>query len=97
MSTWYSVDLGDGKAAFGPSKHILDLFTPAFVAAGAPLDMAVFTRNDKNVITVYFSPSAQGLAQLFKATPCDQPSSTDLAMLAGDTRAWKIFFPNVTF
>ena len=99
MSTWYAVELGDGIQAYEPSHRIQELFTPIFVAAGCPFDMAVFSRYDfdKNIVTAYFSPSAHEVAKLFKATPCEKPSrySPDrLALLIGDVRCWDIFYPS---
>ena len=46
MSTWYSVNLGDGMTAATPSAEIEAHFQKSFAAAGKPSDMAVFTRFD---------------------------------------------------
>lgn len=95
MNTWQSVELGDGITAYKPSVQIQKMFTPFFVAAGCPHDMAVFSRYDvdKNIVTAYFSPLAHETARIFNATPCEKPSNTDLALLIGDVRCWQIFFP----
>lgn len=95
MNTWQSGNLGDGIAAYKPSMQIQEVFTPLFVAAGCPHDMAVFSRYDldKNIVTAYFSPSAYETARIFNATPCEKPTSSDLALLIGDVRCWQIFFP----
>ena len=94
MSSWHSKALGDGLAAATPSMKILEAFSPLYIAAGQPDDMAVFSRYDleANVVTVYFTPSATPLASLFGASPCDKPSSEEIGLLAGNARAWK-FFP----
>lgn len=95
MSSWHSKALGDGVAAAAPSMKILEAFSPLYIAAGQPADMAVFSRYDleANVVTVYFTPGAAQLASLFGAKPCDKPSSEGIGLLVGDARAWKLFFP----
>lgn len=95
MDTWFSVDLGDGVAAYGPSLKIQEAFTSFFIAADCPQDMAVFSRYNlkQNVVTVYFTPSASSIAKLFKATPCEKPSRPELGLLVGDVRVWAIFYP----
>ena len=57
--------------------------------------MAVFSRHDveKNVITVYFSPSAFELATMFNGKPCDKPPREGLSLLGGDQRSWENFYP----
>ena len=96
MSTWYSINLGDGIAAYEPSSKIQEAFTPFFIAAGCPHDMAVFSRYDlkENIVTAYFSPSAYEIARLFNATPCEKPSRHRLGLLIGDVRVWDIFHPS---
>jgi hypothetical protein len=95
MDTWYSKDLGDGVDAYAPTKQIQDAFVPLFSAAGCPVDMAVFSRYDlrKNVVTVYFSPSASQLAGAFGAVPCGKPTREELGLLVGDQRCWDLFYP----
>jgi len=44
MNTWYSKELGDGMMAATPSDEIEKAFLQLFLAAGKPLNMAVFTR-----------------------------------------------------
>ena len=60
--------------------------------------MAVFTRQESQgrlhcEVTAYFSPAAGELAHAFDAQPCEKPPLTDLALLAGDRRAWSVLFP----
>ena len=57
-------------------------------AAGNPLHMVVFSREDPetNIITAYFSPSAHTLAALFNATPCEKPSPDGLTFLVAKPR-----------
>lgn len=95
MSTWFSADLGDGVAAYNPSNQIQEVFMPLFAAAGCPKDMAVFSRYDleKNVVTAYFTPSAHLVGKVFKAVPCEKPSSDGIGLLVGEAGSWDIFFP----
>ncbi len=95
MNTWQSVELGNGIEAYKPSLQIQEIFTPLFVAAGCTHDMAVFSRYDheKNIVTAYFSPSAQEIAQIFNATTCEKPSPPGLALLIGDVHCWQVLFP----
>lgn len=96
MSTWYSKDLGDGVAAFGPSSKIQEAFMELSKAGEYSHDIAVFSIYDlkKNVVSVYFTPSASLLATAFDAKPCEKPTPEDgFALLVGDARSWEIHFP----
>ena len=96
MTQWYSKDLGDGRQAFAPTKEIQSAFVPMFIAAGQPIDMAVFSRNDleRNIVTVYFSPGASMLAKIFGASPCEKPKKeNELGLLVGDQRCVEMFYP----
>jgi hypothetical protein len=99
METWYSRNLGDGFEAYQPTKQIINSFTQLHDAAGNPIHMVVFSREDRktNIITAYFSPSAHALAALFNATPCEKPSPAGLTFLVGDRRAWDIFYPGIEY
>jgi hypothetical protein len=97
MESWYSLVLGDGMTASMPSDEIEELFRRAFVAAGRPSDMAVFTRSDQEgrlhcEVTAYFSPSAADVARRFDARPCVKPARIGLGLLAGDESAWAVLF-----
>ena len=96
MNQWYSKNLGDGGEAFVPTNKIQEAFVPLFVAAGNPVDMAVFSRYDleKNIVTAYFSPRAETLAKIFGAQPCEKPKNEGhLSLSVGDARCWKLFYP----
>lgn len=93
---WHSKDLGDGVDALAPSHQIQQAFLPLFAAAGQPIEMAVFSRYDreKNIVTVYFSPSAFDLAKINNAIPCDKPKNENgLGLLVGDQRCLQVFYP----
>jgi hypothetical protein len=98
MDSWYSKELGDAIAASMPSAEIEQAFQQAFAAAGKPLNMAVFTRQESEgrlhcEVTAYFSPAAKDVAHTFDARPCERPALNSLALLAGDTLSWTVLFP----
>lgn len=98
MNTWFSLSLGDGITASTPSDQIVDVFQPAFEAAGKPPEMAVFTRPESEgrlycEIIAYFSPAAADVAETFDAEPCDPPQRAGLGLLAGEPKCWSVLFP----
>ena len=96
METWQSKALGTGVSAATPSTAIQEAFGPAFIAAGRPSGMAVFSRYDmrNDVVTAYFSPASGTLAAGFGASPCPKPEPDNrLALLVGDATSWDIHFP----
>ena len=98
VETWYSKELGDAIMASMPSDEIEQAFQQLFVAAGKPLNMAVFTRQESEgrlhcEVTAYFSPAAKDIAQAFGAQPCEKPALPGLALLAGDKHSWSMLFP----
>jgi len=98
MEIWYSKELGDAITASMPSAEIEQAFEQVFVTAGKPLNMAVFTRQESEgrlhcEVTAYFSPAAKDVAHAFDAQPCARPALDNLALLAGDTLAWSVLFP----
>ena len=97
MDSWYSKDLGDGVAAFGPTRKMQEAFIELAKAGVYSHDLAVFSRYDlrRNVVTVYFTPSAQLLAEAFDATPCEKPvPEKGFSLIVGDARSWEIHFPS---
>jgi len=98
MDTWYSKELGDGMMAAMPSDEIEKAFLKLFMAAGKPLDMALFTRLESEgrlhcELIAYFSPAAKEVAKAFDAQPCEKPSRAGLGLLAGDEISWSVLFP----
>ena len=99
MNNWYSLSLGDGIMAGGPSAEIEELFTQLFTAAGKPPEMAVFTRPESEnrlhcEVIAYFSPAAVDVAMAFRAQPCNKPVRAALGLLAGEDLAWSKLFPD---
>ena len=98
---WYGLFVGNGIDAESPSMEAISVFLPAFLHAGQPLDMAIFTEeadpesSGARDITLYFSPlAAQVMCKHFPdAAPCERPSKVDLVLLAGDQRCFELLFP----
>jgi hypothetical protein len=95
MENWQSIDIGTGLSAAAPSNSIKQSFLSAFIAAGQPPGMAVFSRYDtrNDVVTVYFTPAASLLATTFGASHCAKPEPGNrLVLLAGDESNWDVHF-----
>ena len=98
---WYGLFAGSGINAEAPSMKAISAFLPAFLYAGQPLDMAIFTEeadpdsSGVRDVTLYFSPSAaQVMCKHFPdAAPCEKPSKVNLVLLAGDRRCFGLLFP----
>ena len=101
METWYSMSLGDGIMAAIPLAEIEEQFQRSFIAAGRPLNMAIFTRSESEgrlhcEVIAYFSPAASAVARAVDAEPCETPARTGLGLLAGDPHCWSVLFPEST-
>lgn len=83
--SWYSKEFGNVRDAQAPIRKVVAAFAVAPAASEDPGGPAVFSRFDAmtNVVTAYFSPAAASLARTMGALPCDRPSPTELALLAG--------------
>jgi hypothetical protein len=96
MTTWYSLNLGDGMMAAMPSAEIQALFLKKFADAGNPSDMAVFTRHESGSlhceVIAYFSPAASEIAKAFDAQPIEKPLRSGLGLLAGESDSWSALF-----
>ena len=95
MSIWYSKDSGDGIDAHAPTTRIQEAFTAMCIVSRQPLDFPVFSRYDlrRNIVTVYFSPSAYALAIAFGAVASQKPINDEgFGLIAGDQRAWNLLF-----
>lgn len=100
MADWYSKVLGGGLEALILRNKIPESYlvlAQLHARTGHyPTDAAVFSRHDleTNLVTVYFTPSAELLALEYGATPCNKPEPTDDFILnVGDPRAWEVHFP----
>jgi hypothetical protein len=93
---WHCLALRDDAAGFEESDALSEAFVDAFVAAGEPVDMAVFMHRDPdNGFSIHwFSPAAHSVATKWHAAECEQPQTGDgLCLLLGDDNAWRVFFP----
>jgi hypothetical protein len=93
---WYSKNAGNGFAAFGPARSTTETFLALARDHSVSADAAVFSRYDvaANVVTLYFSPTADVMATAFGAVPCEPPTpDPHLALLVGDFSSWAIHFP----
>jgi len=80
-----------------PSAEIEKAFLQLFLAAGRPLNMAVFTRLESEgrlhcEVMAYFSPGAKDVAKAVGAQPCEKSSRVGLGLLAGDELSWSVLF-----
>ena len=95
MDTWYSVNLGDGVEAFAPTTKIQETLMAAYLAnGGVTNNMGAFSRYDleTNIVTMYFTPTANLIAKEFNAAPCEKPSIQNLGLIVGDASMWDTFF-----
>lgn len=98
MDYWYTLNLGDAMFAAGPSEEVQQAFMEAFLAAGKPVEMAVFTRHESEgrlhcEVIAYFSPAARNVAKSLDAETCPKPERAGLGLLAGNPEAWQTLFP----
>jgi len=95
MTTWYSLDIGDGEASVKTMKRVMDAFTPKYIGAGRPVSMAIFSSTNRDgSVTLYFSAKAVSLAMQFGAGSCDGNFvNKDLTLLVGDQRSVAELFP----
>jgi hypothetical protein len=95
MKSWFSSELGNNASAYEPTAQIQKAFKTLFMDTGFPQDMAIFSVNDleKDMVTVYFTPSAHIIAKLFNACLCNKPSINGLDLLCGGPNCWNLLFP----
>ena len=96
--SWYAKDLGDATLADEALARIEALFSAAHEAAGRPADMAVFVRHESAgrlhcTVMVHFPPAAAAVARAVSAVAGPSPSPAGLGLLAGESAAWSVLFP----
>ena len=94
-SGWHYKDLGDALMAHLELHEIETAVRAAQANQPETSNLAVFTRHNSEgrlqcAVTAYFSPAASSLAQKFGAVACNRPQRNELALLCGDTRAWRL-------
>lgn len=97
--TWYALNLGDALLAGPQLDRITQLFQVIRTEHPQPDTPALFVRHESEGklhcdVIVYFPPALELLAQQLQASHCAAPSANDLGLLAGDNRAWTIWFPD---
>jgi hypothetical protein len=88
--SWYKFSLTKDEVVSGKHRKAQDLFTECFTQYGGPKKLALFsaTMPDGSLTLYLHIPPDFGLmekiySQIYPLTPCDKPSSTGLAFLAG--------------
>jgi hypothetical protein len=94
-SGWHYKDLGDALMAHLELDEIATAVRVAQAEEPEAGNLAVFTRHSSEgrlqcAVTAYFSPAASSLAQKFGAVACSRPQRNELALLCGDSRAWRL-------
>lgn len=92
----FGKELGDGVEAFRPTEELQKAFLTLSMTGQSSFDAAVFSQYDSetNVITIYFTPSAELLAKAFVAVPCEKPIPEEgFSLIVGDVRAREAHFP----
>ncbi|HET6567558.1 MAG TPA: hypothetical protein VFG50_06300 [Rhodothermales bacterium] len=86
---WYSVDITGKLVQDGDYHRLCRQFQQAFIAAGAPPEMALFAQMtfQDNVRKVYFSPGSvpyvRSLIESYHGDPCDCPESDNITLMFG--------------
>lgn len=87
--SWYCVDITEDSVLVGDYHRLCRKFQQAFIAAGAPPDMALFAQMalHNNVRKVYFSPGSvrfvKPLIEAYNGKACDGPEKTTVTLVFG--------------
>lgn len=98
MEPWYRLNLGNGAAAFDPTRKVQDAFMALLIAHGAPRPgWALFSRYDLQAdnVELYFTPATKLLAAQFNAQPCPRPVLNEyrMSLLCGEGDGLLFHFP----
>lgn len=97
---WLSKTYADADEAQQETRLIQGEIEVGFAASGNDWSYALFSRHDaaSGATTLFFAPPTRGIALKFNAAPCETPEQQDgdgvLRILAGDERAFRIYFPS---
>ena len=98
---WYSKDLGSGVDAYEPTaliqSAVMQSISAALAAQRPNYNVAVFSYYDlrANMVTAWFSPGLEHIAEAFGATPCERPNPRErFGLLVGYPAAWDTYFPD---
>lgn len=100
MTTWFSLDCGDGLIAYEPLGRLEEAFSSAYVISKNPKEMAAFIRHESEgrlhcLVRVYLSPASASVATAIGAVPCEKPSPDSLSLFAGPEESWPLLFPEL--
>ena len=96
---WHALFLGNGADAYAPTLKIQETFMATFMAAGGPIEMALFSTIESGTaeVTLYFSPAAANFAKsIAGAVPSEKPPRERVGLLAGDARCWDALYPSAS-
>ena len=96
MASWHSKEIVNDDEAYKLDTKVQEAYLTLVHAGHYSSDAAVFSRNDieTNVITFYFTPSADLLSKAFRAVPCEKPIPQEgFGLCVGDDRVWEAYFP----
>lgn len=86
---WYYVDITEDRVEDGEYHRLCRQFQQAFIAAGAPPEMALFAQMAlrDNIRKVYFSPGSvhyvKQLIDTYGGNPCDGPERSKVTLVFG--------------
>jgi hypothetical protein len=85
MEGWYALEVEGGVKYRKQRSRILMTFDALYLKFGAPRDMGVYSKPDteKNIVTLYFTPVAQPIAEKFGAVACEAPDKKGLELIMG--------------
>lgn len=87
--TWFCIDITEACVSGGAYHRLCRRFQQAFIAAGAPAEMALFAQTllRDGVRKVYLSPGSapyvKSLIDAYEGTPCDCPGGDGLTLVFG--------------
>ncbi len=85
MESWYALEVDKVSSFRKMTSKIQIKFDTFFLKFGSPYNMGVYSRKDteKDIVTFYFSPAAQPIAEKFDAVKCDPPAKEGLEFSVG--------------
>lgn len=89
VERWHKLTVTDSSGPEGPFRSLCREFQRCFIAAGAPEEMALFTRSDRagDAHDVYLSPGsfphADELVRQYGGQPCAPPYPGSVTMVYG--------------
>lgn len=97
---WYSIDINEACVLGGEYHRLCRQFQQAFIAAGAPADMALFA--ETNVLNdsrrIFLSPGSlqhmSNVIEQFEGYPCDSPEVSNVTLVFGVPSAKSLLVSN---